>query len=83
MGEIQSEREWRGREGGRECEGEIKEVWFSSTQLLTATAVTSLHLFFALPLLSSSILSFLPTFLPFSIPSFLLDACQISINSRP
>lgn len=31
-------------EEGRECEGEIKEVWFSSSQLQTATAVTFLRL---------------------------------------
>lgn len=66
---IQSERgrelregEWVS-EGRRECEGEIEQVWFSSTQLLTATAVTSLHLF-ALPLCSSLIPSFLPFFFP-------------------
>lgn len=45
------------RKKGRECEGEIEELWFSSTQLQTATAVTSLHLLLALPLLL-----FLPSF---------------------
>lgn len=63
-GEIQSERMESGRrvrEGGRECEGEIKEVWFSSTQLLTATSVPPSNL---LLLFLCSLLLFLPFFLP-------------------
>lgn len=58
----------RESERGRECEGEIEEVWFSST--LTATAVTSLHL----SLLSLYFpLLFSPSFLSLSLTSFYLD----------
>lgn len=54
------------KEEGRECEGEIKEVWFSSPQLQTATAVTFLRL-----------LSPLQSPRPFfSFLSCLLAACQ-------
>lgn len=77
---MESRRRVRG--GGRECEGEIKEVWLSSTQLLTATAVTSLHLLLLyLCSLLLFFLSFLPSFSPFL--SFLPLGCQISLDCGP